>query len=237
MLFLSFKTNIMAKKKNNVTEEQFAAVENTLSKTEQWVENNYKSLLVWVGAIVAVILLISLINSSQNSSNIEAQDEMFVSVNYFEKDSFNLALSGDGQYSGFLDIIDDYGNTKTGNLANYYAGACYLNLGDNDNAIKFLSKFDANDEIVSSVALGSLGDAYMNIGETDKAISSWKKAANNSENSFTSPLYLLRAAMALEDKGNYSQAIELYQKIKANYSKSDQGSDIDKYITRASLKQ
>ena len=117
---------------------------------------------------------------------------MFVSVNYFEKDSFNLALSGDGQYSGFLDIIDDYGNTKTGNLANYYAGACYLNLGDNDNAIKFLSKFDANDEIVSSVALGSLGDAYMNIGETDKAISSWKKAANNSENSFTSPLYLLR---------------------------------------------
>lgn len=227
----------MAKKKNNVTEEQFAAVENTLSKTEQWVENNYKSLLVWVGAIVAVILLISLINSSQNSSNIEAQDEMFVSVNYFEKDSFNLALSGDGQYSGFLDIIDDYGNTKTGNLANYYAGACYLNLGDNDNAIKFLSKFDANDEIVSSVALGSLGDAYMNIGETDKAISSWKKAANNSENSFTSPLYLLRAAMALEDKGNYSQAIELYQKIKANYSKSDQGSDIDKYITRASLKQ
>lgn len=227
----------MAKKKNNVTEEQFAAVENTLSKTEQWVENNYKSLLVGVGAIVAIILLINFINSSQNSSNIEAQDEMFVSVNYFEKDSFNLALSGDGQYSGFLDIIDDYGNTKTGNLANYYAGACYLNLGDNDNAIKFLSKFDANDEIVSSVALGSLGDAYMNIGETDKAISSWKKAANNSQNSFTSPLYLLRAAMALEDKGNYSQAIELYQKIKANYSKSDQGSDIDKYITRASLKQ
>lgn len=227
----------MAKKKNNVTEEQFAAVENTLSKTEQWVENNYKSLLVGVGAIVAIILLISFINSSQNSSNIEAQDEMFVSVNYFEKDSFNLALSGDGQYSGFLDIIDDYGNTKTGNLANYYAGACYLNLSDNDNAIKFLSKFDANDEIVSSVALGSLGDAYMNIGETDKAISSWKKAANNSQNSFTSPLYLLRAAMALEDKGNYSQAIELYQKIKANYSKSDQGSDIDKYITRASLKQ
>jgi tetratricopeptide (TPR) repeat protein len=227
----------MAKKKNNVTEEQFAAVENTLSKTEQWVENNYKSLLVGVGAIVAIILLINFINSSQNSSNIEAQDEMFVSVNYFEKDSFNLALSGDGQYSGFLDIIDDYGNTKTGNLANYYAGACYLNLSDNDNAIKFLSKFDANDEIVSSVALGSLGDAYMNIGETDKAISSWKKAANNSQNSFTSPLYLLRAAMALEDKGNYSQAIELYQKIKANYSKSDQGSDIDKYITRASLKQ
>ena len=220
----------MAKKKNNITEEQFAAVENTLSKSEQWVEKNYKSLLLGIGAIIAIILVI-------NSSNLEAQDEMFASVNYFEKDSFNLALNGDGQYSGFLDIIDEYGSTDAGNLAKYYAGACYLNLGDNDNAINYLSKFSAEDEVVSSVALGSLGDAYMNIGETKKAISSWKKAANNSDNSFTSPLYLMRAGMALEDQGNYSEAIKVYNTIKDNYGSSDQGSEIDKYITRASLKQ
>jgi tetratricopeptide (TPR) repeat protein len=226
----------MAKKKNNVTEEQFAAVENTLGKTEQWVEKNYKSLLIGVGAIVAVILFLNFLNSSKNSSNTEAQNYMFASVNYFEKDSFNLALNGDGQNFGLLEIIDEYGSTDAGNLACYYAGASYLNLGDNDNAITYLSKFSANDEIVSSVALGSLGDAYMNAGKTDKAISSWKKAANNSNNSFTSPLYLMRAAIALEDKGNTAEAIKLYQSIKDNYSSSDQGSDIDKYITRASLK-
>ena len=226
----------MAKKKNNITEEQFAAVENTLGKTEQWVEKNYKSLLIGVGAVVAVILFLNFLNSSKNSSNIEAQNNMFASVNYFEKDSFNLALNGDGQNFGLLEIIDEYGSTDAGNLAYYYAGVSYLNLGDNDNAITYLSKFSANDEIVSSVALGSLGDAYMNTGKTDKAISSWKKAANNSKNSFTSPLYLMRAAMALEDKGNTTEAIKLYQSIKDNYSSSDQGSDIDKYITRASLK-
>lgn len=230
------KTITMAKKKNNITEEQFAAVENTLGKTEQWVEKNYKSLLIGVGAIVAVILFLNFLNSSKNSSNIEAQNYIFASVNYFEKDSFNLALNGDGQNFGLLEIIDEYGSTDAGNLAYYYAGASYLNLGDNDNAITYLSKFSANDEIVSSVALGSLGDAYMNTGKTDKAISSWKKAANNSNNSFTSPLYLMRAAMALEDKGNTAEAIKLYQSIKDNYSSSDQGSDIDKYITRASLK-
>ncbi len=231
------KTIIMAKKKNNITEEQFAAVENTLGKTEQWVEKNYKSLLIGVGAIVAVILFLNFLNSSNISSNNEAQNNMFASVNYFEIDSFNLALNGDGQYSGFLDIIDENASTDAGNLANYYAGASYLNLGDNENAIKYLSKFSANDQIVSSVALGSLGDAYMNTGKTDKAISSWKKAAKNSSNSFTSPLYFMRAAMALEDKGNNSEAIKLYKSIKDNYGSSDQGSDIDKYITRASLKK
>ena len=142
------KTIIMAKKKNNITEEQFAAVENTLGKTEQWVEKNYKSLLIGVGAIVAVILFLNFLNSSNISSNTEAQNNMFASVNYFEIDSFNLALNGDGQYSGFLDIIDENASTDAGNLANYYAGASYLNLGDNENAIKYLSKFSANDQIV-----------------------------------------------------------------------------------------
>jgi tetratricopeptide (TPR) repeat protein len=226
----------MAKKKNNITEEQFAAVENTLSKTEQWVENNYKTLLIGVGAIVVVILLLNFAKSSNDSSNIKAQDNMFFSVNYFERDSFNLALNGDGQHYGLLEIIDDFGSTDAGNLAYYYAGASYLNLGDNENAVNYLSKFSANDQIVSSVALGSLGDAYMNLGETDKAIANWKKAANNSENAFTSPLYLLRAAMALEDQGNTKEALKLYLIIKDKYSSSDQGSDIDKYITRASLK-
>ena len=226
----------MAKKKNNITEEQFAAVENTLSKTEQWVENNYKSLLLGVGAIVVVILLLNFAKSSNDSSNIKAQNNMFFSVNYFEKDSFKLALNGDGQHYGLLEIIDDFGSTDAGNLAHYYAGVSYLNLGDNENAVNYLSKFSANDQIISSVAFGSLGDAYMNLGETDKAIASWKKAANNSENSFTSPLYLFRAATALEYKGNTTEALKLYQTIKDKYSSSDQGSDIDKYITRASLK-
>ena len=162
---------------------------------------------------------------------------MFMAVNYFEKDSFNLALNGDGQFYGLLEIIDEYGSTKAGNLANFYAGSCYLNLGDNQSAIEYFSEFSSNDELVSSVALGSMGDALMNIGETEKAISKWKKAASNSNNNFTSPLYMMRAAMALEQNGDFSQALELYQNIKDNFSTSDQAIEIDKFITRASLKQ
>lgn len=224
-------------KKNNKTEEQFAAVEETLTNTEQWVENNQALLMKVVFSVVGVIaIVLGYTKFVTEPKNNEAQSELFMAVNSFEKDSFNLALNGDGQFYGFLDLIDEYGSTEAGNLANFYAGSCYLNLGDFDNAIEYLSKFKANDQMVSSVALGSLGDAYMNVGESNKAISSWKKAASNSDNNFTAPLYMMRAAMALEENGNFKEALSLYQNIKNNFSDSDQGRDIDKYITRVSLK-
>ena len=110
-------------------------------------------------------------------------------------------------------------------------------MGDNESAIDYLSKFSSDDEVVSSIALGSMGDAYMNIGEFDDAISFWTKAAFNSENNFTKPIYLKRAALALEEKGDIDRAIEYYSTIQKNYSKSEEARDIEKFIIRAKLKQ
>mgnify|MGYP001380809959 CR=1 FL=1 len=146
-----------------------------------------------------------------------------------------LALYGvNGEY-GLLDIIDEYSSTDAGNLANYYAGISFLNMGDNESAIDYLSKFSSDDEVVSSIALGSMGDAYMNLGDSDQAIYYYEKAANNSENNFTAPIYLKKAALAHEKNGNYSDALAHYEKIKVDYSETKEAADIDKYITRASL--
>jgi tetratricopeptide (TPR) repeat protein len=228
----------MAKKKTDKTEEQFAVVEETLTRTEQWVENNQKTLSTIVFAIVgAIALYLAFDKFYVDPINEEAQQELFKSVSYFEADSFNLALNGvNGEY-GLLDIIDDYGSTEAGNLANYYAGVCFLKTGDNESAIDYLSDFSSDDEVVSSVAYGSMGDAYMNTGEFDNAINYWTKAAFNSKNDFTTPIYLKRAAMALEEDGNLDRALEYYTIIQKEYSNSDEARDIDKFITRAQLKQ
>lgn len=228
----------MAKKKVNKTEEQFAAVEETLTRTEQWVENNQKQLSTFVfGVVVLIALYLAYDKFYVQSVNEEAQTELFVAVEYFEKDSFNLALNGVNDNLGLLDIIDDYGSTDAGNLANYYAGISYLRTGDNESAIEYLSDFSSDDEIISSVCYGSLGDAYMNIDEVDDAINYWTKAAFNSENEFTAPIYLKRAAMALEQEEKFSKAVEYYTLIKTNYSTSDEARDIEKYINRAELRK
>lgn len=223
-------------KKTDKTEAQLAAVEETLGRTEQWIENNSKTLSTAVFVIVAAIaLFLGYGKFYSEPLNNEAHAEMFMAEKYFETDSFNLALNGDGQYLGLIDISEDYGNTEAGNLAHYYAGICFLNLNDNESAIDYLSEYKGSDELLSSIALGSIGDAYMNLGDTDKAISHYEKAATNSANKFTAPIYHKRAALAHENIGNFTEALTHYKAIKKNYGNTQEGADIDKYITKVSL--
>ena len=221
-------------KKGNKTDDQFAQIEETLSKTEQYIENNQENLVRIVGAIVVVIaLFIGYQKLYIAPMEQEAQVDMFMAELYFQKDSFNLALNGDGQYLGFIDIADEYSSTKPGKLANYYAGLSYLNTGDFENAIEYLDDFSSDDIILSSLALGCIGDAYMELEDTDNALSYYEDAASYTDNEFTTPRYMLKQAMIHESNGDYADALALYKGIEADYKSSREGNGIEKYIARA----
>ena len=153
---------------------------------------------------------------------------------YFEKDSFNLALNGDGQFLGFLDVSNEYNLTNAGNLANYYAGLCYLHTAQYEEAIEYLSNFSSDDIILSTLALGCIGDAYLELEENSKALKYYEKAVENNDNEFTTPRYLMKQANILEMGEEFEEALEIYNQIKEDYSKSKIAQDIDKYIVRAS---
>ena len=221
-------------KKTNKTEDQFAQVEDALTKTEQYIEDNQKNLIRIVGVIIGVIaLVIGFQNLYIEPLEKEAQTDMYMAELYFQKDSFNLALNGDGQYLGFLDIADEYSGTKAGQLANYYAGLSYLNTGDFENAIEYLGDFSSDDIILSSLALGCIGDAYMELGDTDNALSYYEDAASYTDNEFTTPRYMLKQAMIHEGNGDYADALALYKEIETDYKSSHEGNGIEKYIARA----
>ncbi|MCK4664795.1 MAG: tetratricopeptide repeat protein [Bacteroidales bacterium] len=226
----------MSKKKKKIGNENVEGIENALSKTEQYIEENQKSLSIIVAAIIIIVGgYFAYQKFYVNPLEIEAQSQMFVAEQYFEKDSFNLAIYGDGNYLGFLDIIDEYGVTKSANLANYYAGISYLYLGDYESAIDYLKGFDANDQIIAPIALGAIGDAYSELDEQNKAVSFYNKAALKSKNSLTTPIYVMKAAQIYEELNEFEKALELYYKIEKDYPKSQEGRYIEKYITRAKL--
>ncbi|MGB1204187.1 MAG: tetratricopeptide repeat protein [Chitinophagales bacterium] len=204
-------------------------------KAEEFINNNKNMVLGVLGAALIIICGFLAFNSVYiPGQEADARSQMFVAEQYFAKDSFQLALNGNDNYPGFLDIIGDYsGMTQTANLAQYYAGVCYLNLGDYESAANHLSNFSGSDEIVSSMAIGALGDAYSEQGNLDKGISYYKKAANNSANEYTSAMFLMKAAAAYESKGEAKSAKGLYEQVKKNYPDSNQTKDIDKYIARA----
>ena len=217
----------------NKTEDQFAQIEETLTRTEQFIEENQKSLMTIVGAIVGIVALFSVYqNFYIEPMEKEAQAEMYMAELYFQKDSFNLALNGDGQYLGFLDIANDYSSTNVGQLANYYAGLSYLHTADYDNAIEYLGDFSSDDIILSSLALGCIGDAYMELGDTDAALDAYADAVNNSANDFTAPRYMMKQAMIYTSIGDNNKALDLFKAIQSDYKTSREANGIEKYIAR-----
>src|SRR5690606_36349496 len=124
-------------------------------------------------------------------------------------------------------------STQAGNLANYYLGISFLRMGEYQAAIDALEDFSSDDKIVSTIAIGAIGDAYMELGDVSQAAEYYEDAAYNNDNDFTSPVYLLKAARANEHAGDYNKALEYYNEIKKNYKSTPEGRDIDKYIARA----
>jgi tetratricopeptide (TPR) repeat protein len=170
-----------------------------------------------------------------NKRNDEAQAQMYQAERYFEMDSLNLALNGDGNYLGFIEIADGYKFTKAGNLARYSAGMCNLHLGNYEEAIEYLKKYRKKDKVLGSLAIGATGDAYVELGETGKGAEKYIEAAEYAENSFNSPVFLMKAAGLYEMDNEFNKALELYERIQAKYPESTEGTTVDKYIARVKV--
>lgn len=223
-------------KKNKATEkdEVIVDVEQVYSKTEDFINDNQTIIMGVVGALIAVVVAVFAYNKVYlEPLEQDAHGQMFVAEQYFGKDSFELALNGDGNYLGFLDVADEFSSTSAGNLAHYYAGICYLRTGQYEDAISELESFDGVGEMLGAVALGATGDAHMELGNVDEALSFYEKAVDASENDFSTPVYLQKAGFAAEMNGKYDKAIDYYTQVKKNYPTTNEGRNADKYIARA----
>ncbi len=217
-----------------ITDEPIINVEEAFSKTELYIEQNKKSLSIIALVVVALVGgYFAYKYWYVAGEETKARTEMFKAEAYFEKDSLDKAINGDGNALGFAQIVDEYSITPSGNLAEYYLGICYLKKGQYEEAIAHLEDFDSKDQMVAPIATGAIGDAKLELGLTDEAITYYIKAAEQSGNKFTTPIYLKKAAMANEDKGSYADAVKLYERIKNEYSETSEGRDIEKYIAHA----
>ena len=171
-----------------------------------------------------------------------AANEMYYPQQYFDQaltntvqqDSlFNLALNGaDGKY-GFLDVIEEYSGTKAANLANYSAGMAYLNMKKYQEAISYLEDFSSDDAILGALAKGGLGDAFMQLGQAGDALGYYEKAFSHNGNEYTTPKFLYKAGVTALDMNENSKALQYFQRVKDEFSSSDEAESIDAFIGMA----
>ena len=151
-----------------------------------------------------------------------------------ENPDYELALNGDANGAGFLDVIDQYGSTPSGNLAKHYAGICYLKSGDVEQAALYLAKFSPvkglPGALINAQNYGLQGDVAVEQGNYAAAVKFYEKAVKAADNNMTAPLYLRKAGLAEKAQGNNERAAALFQRILDNYPSSMEAREAEKLL-------
>ncbi len=226
--------------KNSTTAGVFDSLDEGASRTEEWVAKNQKNILLIIGVVAIITAGYLLYNKFVvEPNNEEAANEMFQAQQYFADantsttaaDSlYTLALNGGEGKFGFLKIVEKYEGTQAGNLANYYAGISYLRLKKYKEAISSLEKFSSEDELLNTVAIGSIGDAFAEIEQNDKALQYYTQASETSDNEFLKPIYLLKAGQTALIQKDKKAALAFFTKISEEFSESAEARNIDAFI-------
>lgn len=217
--------------------DQIAGKDFLMSLQSIW-EKNQKRILTVLGAVVVVIGGWYAYNEFfKKPKNEKAAEIIFKAEEYFRLDSSRKVLDGDGTYKGVLYVIKNNSGTPAANLAHYYAGISYRNLGEYNKAIEHLKEFSTSSKPVQAVTYGALGDCFGELGKKEDAAENYKKAGRAfTQDDALSAEYLWRAAQVYETMGKNKEALELYKEIKVEFPKAKQG-EIDKYIYKLSIEK
>ena len=138
----------MVQNKPQAEKDPEVAIASAIGRVEAFIMRNSRSLLTALGVVIIVVggffgykYLVAVPRMEKASAM------MFAAEQQFAQDSFKLALNGDGNFAGFLQVIEKYGSTGTEKAvatssdpltAPYYlkkAGEVYEKLGDNAKAL------------------------------------------------------------------------------------------------------
>jgi len=226
----------------STTAEVFSTLDESASRSEQWVSRNQNYILGAIAFIAVVVLGYLAYNQFvQNPREESAANELYYPQQYFEqalnatsRDSlYNLALNGaEGKY-GFLDIIEEYSGTKAANLASYAAGMAYLNMQQYEQAIAHLENFSSDDAMLGALAKGGIGDAFMQLGQPEEALTYYEQAFEHNENNFTTPKFLYKAGITSVELGMNEKALSYFRRIKEEFPDAAEAATIDVFIGMA----
>ncbi len=227
----------------STTQEVFDSLDETASKSEQWLEKNAKLVYTVLGVFLLVMLAYMAYGKFvKEPKELKAANYLAYSKSFFNDaetatkdiDSlYKVALNGVNNQYGLLEIANKFSGTKAGNVASYMAGISYLKTNEYDKAVELLSKFSSDDEILEPMAKAKIGDAFADIDQLEDAFTYYKQASNSRNNNFSTPLYLLKAGNTALELGKFDEALKMFETIKKDFPKSDEFKTIDVYINRA----
>ncbi|MBK8500300.1 MAG: tetratricopeptide repeat protein [Flavobacteriales bacterium] len=204
------------------------------TRTELFLDKHKKTIsIAAIGLLVLVGGVLAFRSFYLKPRANDAAELVWKAQYYFEIDSLDRALNGDDEWDGFLTIADEYGDTPSGELAEYYLGAIYLQKGEYETALSHFQEADLDDDILGTMAIGNQGDALVELGRNDEAVKLFEKAANNVKNDFTTPMYLMKAGIVHQQSGSWKAAAKAFRRIADEFPMSNEASQARKYAGHA----
>ncbi len=194
------------------------------------VQQHKNNILIAGGVLLVAILYFAFFSGSSPEKEDAAGNAMFMAVRYYENDSLNLALNGDGNNPGLLDLANEYSGTRAGNLCNFYIGAIYLRQGNAAEALNFFDAVKKEENFIAAAAYSAMASITEDQGDMSGAAALYEKASALRKNEYTTPFFLQQAARCYLQAEDKSAALSVFKRIKEEYPNSQEGQQVNKYI-------
>ncbi len=182
--------------------------------------SRYTKVAIVIGIAILVVIGIGIgYYFYQQHQETKAEKIMTRAENYLRNSDYKKALNGDLQnYTiGFAQIADNYGGTRAGNLACYYAAVCEFNLNNYQKALTYIQKYEVPEGILGVGPISLHAVILSNLGKYQAAGNLYMKAAHWEKNTSTTPYNLLAAANAYLKAGNQSLAQQAVNEVLNDY--------------------
>lgn len=224
----------MSDKTHSTTEEKDLDIGQMYTRTELFFDRNKKAVSMGIAAVVLVVLgVIGYKRFVAEPRAKEARDMMWKAEYYFEVDSLDKAIDGDGNYYGFAHIADKYGSTPAGSLAKFYLGVCYQQKGEYETALSYYQDASPDDDIFSVMTVGNQGDVLVELGRKDEAVQRFMKAADMRKSDYTTPMFLMKAGVLYRQAGDWKNAAKVYGRVVKEFPTSPDNMQAKKYAAES----
>lgn len=208
----------------------------TYFKLNTWIDQN-KRIFYYIISSPFVIAFIWFIWSQKKAeANENATAKLGKIIAYYDEGRYQEAIYGIPQQGlqGLQGIVDEHGNTESGEYAKLFLANAYYAVKNYDKALEYYDDVSIKDKMLTATALAGVASCYEIKGDYVKAAAYFEKAAFKNMTQLLAPEYLQKSAINYGLSGQKEKAVELLQTIKKEFPNSQEAYQANLYISQFS---
>jgi tetratricopeptide (TPR) repeat protein len=207
------------------------------AKVTNFYEQNKRNISIGITALVALIIIGVIYFKNKAENNDRATAQMSQVRPYYDNGQYQPAIDGapERNIAGLKSIVENYGNSRSGEIARFYLADCYFQLGKYDEALKNFEDFSPSDDMLAASRFAGIGACQEVLGKYQDAAENFEKAAGKQKTEASAAEDYANAARTYALAGDKERALELYKRLKKSYPTTAQGREAERFITQLSL--